>query len=99
MVWSSADRNMPSRTAPRISSLARTLRPSAGSSATDGARFASVAVGNDSMTLASFVLWGALVGRRSVRRVGEVVVVDRSVVDVGRIGPAEAAHGREDERA
>src|SRR5690242_753946 len=79
MVWSSADRNMPSRTAPRISSFARTLSPSAGSSATDGVWSPSAAVGNDSM--------GQLPScSGSVGRVGEVVVMDGSVVDLGREG-------------
>src|SRR4029079_440430 len=94
IVWSSADRNMPSRTAPRISSLARTLRPRAGSSAIEGARAAGCSIafsGNDSIRC-SFVLRGAAVaGRRSVRRVGEVVLVDWTVLDLGGQGPAEAA--------
>src|SRR6185437_15028606 len=101
IVWSSADRNMPSRTAPRISSLARMLRPSAGSSAIDGvcAPGCSIAFsGNDSIR-SSFVLWGAEVaGRRSVRRVGEVVLVGRTVVDLGREGPPKAAQRLEDDR-
>src|SRR6267378_2051547 len=78
---------MPRSTAPRISSLARMLRPRAGSSAMDGV--CTAWLGNSSMRSASFVLW-------LVRRVREVVLVDGTVVHLGRQRPAEAAEGRED---
>src|SRR5262245_2606894 len=81
---------MPRSTAPRISSFDRWLRPRAGSSAIDGAWAPSL--GNDSMRCLPLVAG-------LVRRVREVVVVDGSVVDLGRQCPTEAVKGRQDDRS
>src|SRR6185369_6159698 len=50
IVWSSAPRNSPSITAKRISIFSRWLRPSAGSSSSEG-MYSSAAAGNASMRL------------------------------------------------
>ena len=67
MVWSRAPRKSASRTAPRISSLARWLRPRAGSSASDGVR-PSASAGNDSMSAQSLPCCVGEVGTSHGRR-------------------------------
>src|SRR5262245_38442204 len=92
IVWSRAARNIPSRTAPRISSLARCERPSAGSSATDGPFW--VWSGNDSM---GELHSGVGAARGSLVDGFEVVAV-RGRLDLGREGPSEASEGLQHDR-
>src|SRR6185295_18230314 len=94
MVWSRADRNMPSNTAPRISSLARTLRPRAGSSVIDGAWAPSLGI--DSMKLLPSCSGSVALGL--VRCIREVVLVGGLAVDLCRQRPAEAPEGLQDDR-
>src|SRR6187431_790649 len=95
IVWSNADRNMPSRTAPRISSFALVLRPSAGSSLMSGPSGPPVRLrsGNDSIGLASL-----LVGGGAHRCVGEVMTVGRARLDLRVQCAAQASECLENDR-